>query len=492
MSAPEIRLHPLNDHDLRPEGEFVLYWMVTGRRLSWNFALDRAVELARELEKPLLILEALRVGYRWASDRHHRFALDGMREHRAELEGSDVGYHAYVEPEAGAGKGLLKALAGRSVGVVTDVYPTFFVPRMQEAAAEKLDVPLEAVDSLGILPLKAAEKTYSAAYHFRRFLQKTLGEHLTEMPVARALPDRPLPAAGHIPDEVLDRWPAASQELLDGDEDALAALPIDHEVPPVGARGGTEAGRDRLSAFLDETLARYPDERNDPDADAQSGLSPWLHWGHLSAHEVFDAVAKHEEWSPARLANEADGKRHGWWGMSEAAEAFLDELVTWREIGHSYCWLEPDHADYDTLPEWARETLADHADDPRDPCYTLEEFRDARTHDELWNAAQRQLLHEGIIHNYLRMLWGKKILEWSESPRRALEIMIELNNRFAVDGRDPNSYSGIFWTLGRFDRGWPEREVFGKVRSMTSKSTRRKVDLDRYLERWGDAPTLSL
>lgn len=492
MSVPESRPHPLNEAPVREDGDFVLYWMVAYRRLSWSFALDRAVERARALDRPLVILEALRVGYRWASDRHHRFVLDGMREHRDSLQGTDVRYYPYVEPEDGAGKGLLAALAERASVVVTDVYPTFFLPRMQEAAARALDVRLEAVDSCGLLPLAAAVKTPTAAYHFRRFLQKELGAHLVELPVARPLRERSLPGPASVPRTVLERWPPASAALLDGDADALAALPIDHDVPPVQARGGTGPARRRLTAFLKDGLDRYPDERNDPDADAQSGLSPWLHWGHLSAHEVFKAVADREGWSPARLSAAADGQRTGWWGMGEAAETFLDELVTWREIGHVYCWREPDHADYDTLPAWARETLAEHEDDEREHVYGLEELREARTHDELWNAAQRQLLHEGVIHTYLRMLWGKKILHWTRSPREALEVMVELNNRFGIDGRDPNSWSGIMWCLGRFDRGWPEREIFGKVRYMTSASTRRKVSLDRYLERWGDQGSLGL
>ncbi|MEQ9397838.1 MAG: hypothetical protein RJQ04_01595 [Longimicrobiales bacterium] len=480
----DLRLHALNKADVRPDGGYVLYWMVANRRLGWNFALDRAVERARALDRPLVILEALRIGYRWASDRHHRFVLDGMAEHRTVLADSGVTYHPYVEPEEGAGKGLLAALADDACVVVTDVYPAFFLPRMLDAAADALDVRLEAVDSCGLLPLKAAGKTFSAAYHFRRYLQKTLPEYLVEMPDPNPLADRDFPAADPVPDSVAERWPAASDALLDPAGDGLAALAIDHGVAPVEARGGHAAGRARLDAFLDHRLDRYADQRNDPDADAQSGLSPWLHWGHLSAHEVFHAVADKEGWSPARLSDTADGKREGWWGMGTDAEAFLDELITWRELGHVYCWLRPDYADYDTLPDWARETLDEHAGDERPWVYSLEEFEAAGTHDPLWNAAQRQLREDGIIHNYLRMLWGKKILEWSEHPRTALDIMVELNNKYAIDGRDPNSWSGIFWTLGRFDRGWPEREVFGKVRSMTSKSTRRKVALDDYLARW--------
>jgi deoxyribodipyrimidine photo-lyase len=174
--------------------------------------------------------------------------------------------------------------------------------------------------------------------------------------------------------------------------------------------------------------------------------------------------------------------------MSEPAEAFLDELITWREVGFNMAALRPEDYDrYDSLPDWARKTLAKHARDRREHLYSLEEFEQARTHDPLWNAAQRQLVREGRIHNYLRMLWGKKILQWTASPQGAADVMIELNNRYALDGQDPNSYSGIFWVLGRYDRPWgPERPVFGTVRYMSSQNTARKVAVQSYLERYGE------
>jgi deoxyribodipyrimidine photo-lyase len=176
--------------------------------------------------------------------------------------------------------------------------------------------------------------------------------------------------------------------------------------------------------------------------------------------------------------------------MSPAAEKFLDELVTWREVGYNRAALDPDSERYESLPDWARATLDKHAADRRTHVYTLEEFDRAATHDELWNAAQTQLVQAGRIHNYLRMLWGKKILEWSAGPREALDIMIELNNRYALDGRDPNSFSGIFWCLGRYDRPWPpERPVFGNIRYMSSESTRRKLKVGDYLARWSQAKT---
>ncbi len=173
--------------------------------------------------------------------------------------------------------------------------------------------------------------------------------------------------------------------------------------------------------------------------------------------------------------------------MSESAEAFLDQLITWRELGYNMCWQREDYDQYESLPEWAQITLAKHDRDHREYCYELEEFEAANTHNALWNAAQTQLVTEGRMHNYMRMLWGKKILHWSESPQEALKIMIHLNNKYALDGRNPNSYSGIFWCLGRYDRAWgPERPIFGKIRYMSSKNTARKFHVDGYLQRYSN------
>ena len=255
---------------------------------------------------------------------------------------------------------------------------------------------------------------------------------------------------------------------------------------PAAKIGGPEAAERMLHAFLDERLARYGDSRNDPDVDATSGLSPYLHFGHVSVHQVFAETMRRAGWSPQRVSAKATGSSHDWWGVDAAVESFLDELITWRELGYNMCSRTADYDSYDSLPAWARQTLAKHADDPRAHVYTLDEFESAATHDPLWNAAQRQLVREGRIHNYLRMLWGKKILEWSSSPQAALETLIELNNKYALDGRNPNSYSGIFWLLGRYDRAWgPERPVFGTIRYMSSENTARKVRVKEYLRRYG-------
>jgi deoxyribodipyrimidine photo-lyase len=485
--VPEIRVFTKNSAAVRGDGEYVLYWMVSSRRTRWNFAMDRAAEWAVELGKPILVLEALRSDYPWASERLHHFIIDGMRANERALAGSGIGYYPYVEPEKGAGKGLLAALAARAAVVVTDEFPCYFLPRMVEKTAARLDVMLEAVDSNGLLPLAATDRAFYRAFDFRRFLQRELPEHLVDFPRQSVLRGGPAVAFRGFPRAVRERWPRASSKLLDG-RIGLADLPIDHAVRPVVEAGGYEAAQRALGRFLDDRLDRYGAERNDPDADAASELSAWLHFGHISSHQILDAIARRRDWSPWQLSDEMSGKRRGWWNLDESVESFLDELVTWREVGYNFCFHRPDYGEFGSLPDWARRSLDEHASDPRPAIYSLEQFEDAATHDEIWNAAQNELRARGRIHNYLRMLWGKKILHWSRSPQEALDIMIELNNKYAIDGRNPNSYSGIFWVLGRFDRAWgPEREVFGKVRYMSSKNTRRKLRLDRYLNRWASS-----
>ena len=484
--VPSLRIQAVNAAPVAHRGEFVVYWMIAARRPGWNFGLERAVEWAAELGKPLVVLEALRAGYPWASDRLHRFVLDGMAQNAAAFTRRGVAYYPYVEPELGAGRGLLAALAARAAVVVTDDFPCFFLPRMVAAAGEKLAVRLEQVDSNGLLPLRAAGQVFPTAYAFRRFLQRELPDHLGAAPKADPLARRKLPRLAALPGSITKRWPAASPELLGGATAALAVLPIDHTVAPVATRGGPDTARRVLSRFVTERLAGYAEGRNIPDEAWASGLSPYLHWGHIAAHEVFAAIARHETWAPEELAPRTTGSRSGWWGMSAAAEAFLDQAITWRELGFNMTARRSDYDRYESLPAWAQATLAKHARDPRPHLYTHAELAAAATYDPLWNAAQRELLATGRIHNYLRMLWGKKILEWSPSPAAALATMIELNDKYAVDGRDPNSYTGIFWVLGRYDRPWgPERAIFGTVRYMSSANTARKVAVKKYLARYG-------
>jgi deoxyribodipyrimidine photo-lyase len=268
----------------------------------------------------------------------------------------------------------------------------------------------------------------------------------------------------------------------------MAKIPIDHSVAMVNQRGGLSAARRKLQHFLNMRLANYSEAARDPDASAGSGLSPYLHFGHISSHELFHELMQRERWTPAKLGRSTRGKRQGWWGVGSSAEAWLDQFVTWRELGYNMAAHTADYDCYRSLPAWAQKTLEKHAGDRREHVYTLDEFTQAATHDRLWNAAQTQLVRDGCIHNYMRMLWGKKILEWTNTAQEALAIMVELNNRFALDGRDPNSYSGIFWVLGRYDRPWgPERSIFGTVRYMSSQNTQRKLHVERYLDLFGSA-----
>ncbi|MBN1854630.1 MAG: deoxyribodipyrimidine photolyase [Pirellulales bacterium] len=462
--------------------------MTASRRTTWNAALERSVELAKELRKSLLIVETLSSGSRWSSDRHHRFILQGMAENRASCEKHGIRYYPFVEHKQGTTADLVVALASHSCAVITDDFPMDSSTAEVSHVARQIGVRTECVDSNGLLPIRATDRVFPTAYAFRRFLQRSLPDHLPDPPAANPLARTNLPRLGGIPHEIRHRWPPASSKLLSADMAALARLPIDHAVHPVPFQGGASAARKTWKTFLKRKLANYPGDRNHPDADGTSGLSAYLHFGHISVHEVFRELAEADGWSPARVRGQATGKREGWWGMSEASEAFLDELVTWREVGFNMCSHAKNYFLYDSLPDWAKSTLAKHAADRREYVYTLEEFEQARTHDRLWNAAQNQLVCEGRMHNYMRMLWGKKILEWSAHPQEALDVMIELNNKYALDGQDPNSYSGIFWVLGRYDRPWgPERPIFGKVRYMSSENTARKLQLNQYLADYAPA-----
>ncbi len=485
MKIPEIRIRCAKEGPIAPHADYVLYWMTAYRRPYWNFSLQRAVGWAETLNKPLLILEALRSDYRWASDRIHAFLTQGMADNALLLKRNRVAYYPYVEPRRGAGRGLLKTLAARASVVVSDDFPGFFLPNMYRAAACQIPVRFELIDSNGLLPLRATDKVYVRAFDFRRFLQTCLPDHLDELPEADPLADRQLPSLARLDSSITNRWPATSLNHAGEAPVVLSQLPIDHSVLPSAMPGGAMAAERTLRDFLSHKLCHYAHRRNQPQENVSSGLSPYLHAGHISAHQVFAEVTACAGWSRARLASKAHGSAQDWWGAGESVESFLDELITWRELGLNMCWQRDDYDQYDSLPQWALATLSKHAADRREYVYSPAQLEHAETHDPLWNAAQNQLVRDGTIHNYLRMLWGKKVLQWSATPRDALSTLVELNNKYALDGRDPNSYSGIFWCLGRYDRAWgPERPIFGTVRYMSSENTARKVRVQRYLERY--------
>lgn len=487
-NIPQIRLSLLSNGSVSVQGDYILYWMTSARRVNWNFGLQQAVNWGVELAKPLLVVETLAGGRRWDSDRMHAAVLEGMLCNGRHLQRTGVKYYPFVERDPGETSGLIAALAARACVAVTDEFPIRENCAQSANAAKGVSVHFEQVDSNGLLPLRATDHAFPTAYAFRRFLQKNLIRHLFEAPKSDPLANLQLPPFTAPLREITRRWPVASADILNAKPSALQSLPINHQIDRVALCGGSEVASREWRRFLGDRLDHYSRDRNQPDIEGTSGISPWLHFGHFSSHQVFTEITEREKWTLSNVALKATGGRNGWWGLGESVEDFLDQLITWRELGFNMCFHRPKDYDlYDSLPSWAKKTLDDHAGDPRPYIYTLEDFQKARTHDPLWNAAQRQLLREGRIHNYLRMLWGKKILEWTQSPREGLEVMRELNNLYALDGCDPNSYSGIFWVLGRYDHAWgPERLVYGKVRYMSSANTARKVRVLEYQRRYGE------
>jgi deoxyribodipyrimidine photo-lyase len=479
-SFPPQRVRGLNEAPVRAEGDYVLYWMVATRRPFDSFALERAVDWARALGRPLLVLEALGLGYPQASPRVHRFVLQGMAANARAFAARGVRYLPWVEREQGSGRGLIEALAARAAVVVSDDTTLPFVARWQRAVAPRISARLELVDDLGLLPLVGRGRAAPSAAVFRRWLQRDLPPQLPRPPAVDPSASLGLPMLQELE---LGRWRPAGPALLDVRPEALAALPLDQRVIPVAQPGGHEAALQRWRRFLDEGLSDYAERRNLPGET--SGLSSYLHFGQLSPWRLWADIANRESWD-AGLLGPTRGQRAGWWGLSSGAEAFLDQAVTWRELSHHAARHDPDFFRYEGLPAWARATLEEHAGELGGPGYELEELEQARSDDPVWNAAQRQLLSQGRIAGYLRMIWGKRLLEWADEPRQAWAWMHTLNDRWALDGRGPNGTAGIAWVMGRFDRPWgPRRPVFGTVRFMSSARAARKLALGPYLERWG-------
>ncbi len=478
------------------EGDYVLYWMQINRRLQYNFALEYAVAYANKTGKPLVILEGLACNYPWASQRTTAFILEGMAEHAAELpDVQSLTYIPYPEKEPGSYMRLVKDLCRNAAILISDEYPVFIMRERNQQLQEELDIPFHTIDANGIIPMALSEKAPYSAFVFRRMMQKNFLACWEQPPNAHPLKGLADHGSPGLPQEICSKQAAGFERLKSAERIAsfTAGLKdLDQDIGPVSMTGTRKAGLERLDDFVGNDLLRYDDDRNDPDKERTSRLSPWLHFGKISSFEVVSKVFEMQPdgWDVSGV-RPVNGKRSGFFGGHSAAESFLDEVITWRETGFHFAWHTPGYDQFDSLPNWARETLSDHADDHRDYVYSYEELAASKTHDPIWNAAQTQLRVEGRIHNYMRMLWGKKVLEWTPDPQTALAYLIDLNNYYAIDGRDPNSYSGIFWIFGRFDRAWgPERPIFGKIRYMSSESARKKIKLDNYLKRYSGTSIL--
>ncbi|MFL5505621.1 MAG: deoxyribodipyrimidine photolyase, partial [Gemmatimonadales bacterium] len=442
----------------------MLYWMQASQRADWNLALEFAIEQANALRLPVLVYHGLRHDYPWASDRLHTFILQGVVDLYAGFEVRGIQYAFYLDDRTGNGdpslpldtaRSPLVQLADRAALVVTDFSPTFIYPRQIRALRRKTETPVIAVDACGVVPLKAVSREHSTARGIRTELMNALPHHL--WPIVESEPG--VRRSIELPFE-------PTRPTRDGIAAIVARCDIDHAVTPSAAfHGGTGAARARLQQFLETGLHRYVDHRNDPnEPDATSRLSPWLHFGHISAQEVLLA---------ARDA-----------GSASQYEKFLEETLVWRELSHNFCLHNPRHRTIDGIPPWAREQLAAHESDPRPALYTDDELEHARTDSELWNAAQRAYLRDGFMHNYLRMLWAKAVLAWTPNAASCLRILEHLNNKYSLDGRDPNSYGGIMWTFGKFDRPFYRRPIYGTVRYQSLKAAADKFDVPRYVRRY--------
>jgi deoxyribodipyrimidine photo-lyase len=480
MTLNQSRLARLNDKPTDKSGDFVLYWMQMQRRLHSNHSLDYAIKCADELGKPLVVYEGLRLDYPWASARLHRFILEGMRDNEATAKLRGFTYWPFVETPRDPARGLLTKLGRRAALVITDDFPCFIMPQQSHALAARLDRAVIAVDSNSVVPLRLLGAAPYAAAHLRPRIHKAFSEAYAHRAAVKPKPPKR---------EARGIDPGFRLASLEDIGNFVAKLPIDQTVLPVERRlGGVTAARAQLKAFVKNGLPIYAEDRSQPMPPSSfhgSGLSPYLHFGHIGIEEVAAAVFAATSDDGPHLHLDNAGKREGFFGADRNANSFLDEAFTWRDVG--YVWHLHRRVDTSSLkaalPPWAQATLHLHQGDKREFTYSLEEWEAARTHDPLWNAAQRELVATGGIHNYMRMLWGKKVIEWSRTPEEAYQTLVHLNNKYALDGRNPNSYTGILWCFGLFDRPWaPERKVLGQIRYMSSANTAKKFRLGPYLD----------
>jgi photolyase PhrII len=450
-----LRAVALNPAPCNEQARFVLYWMRTSVRAHENPALDAALALGESLGLPVFVYHALSERYPFASDRHHRFILEGARDVQREFAQRGIGYAFHLERPGHRGDHLVE-LAGRAAAVVTESFPWRPIRAWTRRVARASTVGMIGVDAACLVPMRQVPASArDRAFRFRKATDALRNAALTA-PMQERVPE-------HAP--FVPTLPFAPLDLDRADLAALvAACEIDHMVGPVPhTRGGSVAGYARWRAFRDDGLRRYDRRRNDPLADGVSRLSPYLHYGQVS---------------PFRIAREAAACG------GSGAEKFLDELLIWREMSWAWCYHTQDPDSLDALPAWARETLAAHAQDPRPARFDRETLARGRTGDALWDACQRSLLIHGELHNNLRMTWGKMLPLWTESPEAALARLIDLNHRYALDGRDPNSYGGLLWCLGGFDRPFdPPRPVLGSVRPRDTASHARRLDVAAYATR---------
>jgi deoxyribodipyrimidine photo-lyase len=445
MIHPE-RIQPLNDRPTR-SGRYVLYWMQQSVRSRYNHALEYAILRANAQRLPVVALFGLTDRYPEANERHYAFLLEGLRDVSTGLRERGIQLALRRQsPEQAAVE-----LAEDAAEVVTDRGYLRLQRQWRRFVADNAPCRVTQVESDLVVPLETAspKEEWAAA---------TLRPKITRLLSRFLVPLEPTPVER-------DSLGMTLEGLDPREVDAnLASLEIDRSVPRVSAyRGGETEARRRLTEFIEQRLPGYAELRNEPSLDHVSHLSPYLHFGQISPLEIALAAAD--------TPHVAD------------REAFWEELIIRRELSANFVFYNPAYDRYEGLPEWARRTLEAHRADPRPALYSREELERAQTHDPYWNAAMREMTLTGKMHNYMRMYWGKKILEWSPTPEEAFRTALALNNRWFLDGRDPNSFTGVAWCFGKHDRPWTERPVFGTVRYMNAAGLKRKFDIEGYVRR---------
>jgi deoxyribodipyrimidine photo-lyase len=427
----------------------VIYWMSRDQRIHDNWALLYAQSLALKHKSPLLVTFCLVPQFLRATIRQYGFMLKGLQELEAGLRKKNIALILITGPPIEEIPRLMKQL--KASCLISDFDPLRIKKQWKEGVAKKIDIPFYEVDAHNIVPcwIASPKKEY-AAYTFRPKIRRLLPEFLEPLPAIKKHPILYEGEKSHID------W-----------KKILSFLKTDTTVTEVDwLKPGEKAAQKILRSFITNKLAVYNRERNDPVKDAQSNLSPYLHFGHISAQRVALEVQ-------ASNVSQTD------------KDAFLEELIIRRELSDNYCFYNEQYDSVEGFPDWAKKSLDKQRRKRREYIYTPEQFENAETHDDLWNAAQREMQIRGKMHGYMRMYWAKKILEWSESPEKALETAIYLNDKYELDGRDPNGYTGIAWSIGGVhDRAWNERRIFGKIRYMSYNGCKGKFDVKKYIDRY--------
>jgi deoxyribodipyrimidine photo-lyase len=434
-----------------PRGKCIVYWMQRAQRALDNPALDLAIRIGNELGLPVIAYFSAISNFPHANLRHYVFLNQGLVDIEEDMADRHVTFVVRRPPGHSLEQLLEEVQAAMLIG---DENPCREPERWRQVIAKRLTMPYWTVDADVVVPSRLFPKHQYMVHIFRKRFEPLLPQYLVPQPAIRALQSWPRPKNF----ETFD----VRHDITEGWRN------FDRSVNPVDSfHGGTHEARRLLKDFVTNKLANYSRDRNHPELDGTSRLSPYLHFGHISPLTIALAV------EDAHRKNQAS---------REACNSYLNELIAWRDMAVNFVKYVPGYDSIEAAPEWAQKTLREHAKDTRNPVYTLEELERAETYDELWNAAQRQMIHAGWMHNYMRMYWAKKILEWSPSPAQAWETAVYLNDKYFLDGRDPNGYAGIAWAIGGVhDRPWFERDIFGTIRYMSGNSTGKKFDSKRYI-----------